>query len=575
MVEPGPLDDLWRPSPTGTLIASLILFGGVMLGVTLLGVLVAGGTGQARRGRGMLGGVVAVLRAADLWLVRRGGWLVGTRVRLPWQRGPRVLLTFAVLAAAGTALPFTPAMAALALGLLAVLVVFRHWSRDETARETVEGMAEPAALPAPIEGDLRLEMALACGSLLVTVPLAFARLHAAGYAFQLEETAGPFAFVFYMVIELAKLGTVVDYYDLFADQISFGHLAQAHHPHPLTRYVMLAFRVLFDVIILVALKRLFDIIRRVSSGLDLRDLRAALESWDEADDAQALARLKGIAAGGSAEAVALLAQVARGTLVRGDRRLRYFSTEARIATARMLLDVKAPDEALEALQELEREAQFQGLETPPEVAEGLAAARRQVTGRQQEERRQEVEAQIAQLRQELAAGGPGLQPGTALRAERQRELARALRYLAGATGQHALLEEALAALREAQAFLDRTQSPREWAQLEREAGQLLRRVGERRGEMARLREAEAAFNAVLPLLDQVADESLWAATQYELALALRGLWLKERRERDLQRARRAIRAALKARPDMASWKKLGEQLAREAGGAGRPAAAAA
>jgi tetratricopeptide (TPR) repeat protein len=555
---PNPFLDLMLPTPLGTLIASLIVFGGIMALVVLVGLLLRLTPTDSRPGLGTR--LLLGIRTADRAMVRAGSRLTGTAMRQPWQRVPRLLLSFALLTAGGIALPFPAAMASLTLGLLAILLVFRHWSRDETERAaTPAGSAEPPRLTVQIDGDLTIEMALACGYLLVVVPLAFARLHAADLGFQLNDGAGPFAFVFYMVIELLKLGTVVDYYDLFADQIAFGPLAQAHHPSQVAKYVTLGFRAVFDLIILTALKRMFEIAGRVTRGLDLRELREALESEAEDDDLPALARLQALAATGHAEALALLQVVAQDELRRTDGRRRLFGSEVRMAAAQALADIGQLDTAIATWQQLKREATAQGSEPPAGLAEALARATKAQRGESGERRRQDLEAQLQVLRQEIGTLGMG----TEAWGLRLREAARVLRSLAGLTGAHELLAEAAADLRQAEATWPRETAPKQWAQLRRSQGQVLSRLGLRSKDAAQLDLAILAYRDALKLLDREAEETIWAGTQYDLAQALRYRARLRQDNADLKAALAAVRRGLTARPDMASWRTLRDQLAAE------------
>ncbi len=160
-MEPNPFRDLLLLAPLGTLIASLVVFGGVVALVVLFGVLLRLAPERAAPGLGTR--LLLGIRATDRAVVRAGSLATGTSLRQPWQRAPRLLLTFALLTAGCIALPFPAAMAVLTLELLAILLVFRHWSRDETERAAMPaGSTEPPRLTVPIEGDLTLEMALAC-----------------------------------------------------------------------------------------------------------------------------------------------------------------------------------------------------------------------------------------------------------------------------------------------------------------------------------------------------------------------------------------------------------------------------
>jgi hypothetical protein len=76
----------------------------------------------------------------------------------------------------------------------------------------------------------------------------------------------------YTMIETLKAGSLVDYYDLFADRIGFDKITSAKNPTEWAKWVILAYRLSLNLLLLAAIKRLFDIAQRRSKGLDLRHL---------------------------------------------------------------------------------------------------------------------------------------------------------------------------------------------------------------------------------------------------------------------------------------------------------------
>ncbi len=548
-----PNDELWQPTPLGTLMGSLVT--AIVLATLVVLVLVTLRSGRDSGGQGGGARLLRLLRRLDHGFIRLGGGVLGNTTPQPVLRKVRVLAAFALLVAAGVAAPFLPAMAALTLGLLAILVLFRHWSRDEAERAT--GSTSPAVPGLAIQGDLTFEMAMASGVLLFIVPLAFARLHAAGYAFQLTEEAGPFAFVFYMFIELLKLGTVVDYYDLFADQIAFGRLQQAHHPAETVKYVMLLFRVIFDLIILVALKRMLDIARRISAGQDLRELRVPLGSADEDDDAPAITKLGALTKAGNGHALTLLEQVAHGELALDGRRTKLFSSELRLLAAVALAEAGAHAPAVAALEALENESAESDPDLHARVLEQLQTTRREL-------RRQTLERRLAQVSTEVEILRHRLQHMAAApeRAVMQQELARALRSMATLDRQPVLLREAAELLGQAQDSTP-TATP-EWARLRRDLGGVLRRLGERLRDADALSAAHDAYADALAVLGTSAAPHPRAALHYEMAQTLHKLNRLRPSAATLAAARAAIAAALVLRPGVPSWLALRRQLNGEA-----------
>jgi len=156
---------------------------------------------------------------------------------------------------------------AIAVGVLMIFVVFRHWSRDE---DEVLSEVPFEEKDIKIRGNLAVEVIVACSFLLVFAPIAFSQLQVNGYGFQLSRDAGPHTFVIHTLIETLKSGSLVDYYDLFAEELHFEKIGRAKDPTVQAKWAMLGYRISLSLLILAALKRLLDIARRKAEGLDLR-----------------------------------------------------------------------------------------------------------------------------------------------------------------------------------------------------------------------------------------------------------------------------------------------------------------
>src|SRR6202050_606572 len=211
-----------------------------------------------------------ILHVADRYLVRYGSWWVGTRVSSRWLRHVLMLSIFIIVAAGGILAPWPWCIWVLTFGILNILIVFRHWSRDE---DEIESEVTPEGKP-----NLSAEMIGACAFVLVYTTTAFAQVQAARQAFQIPSDAGPFTFVRYSLFEFLKELPLVSYYDLFSDDLQFYNFNSVTPALYTAKWAVLAFRCAVGLIILAAVKRLIDIARRVSQGLDLRPIKAVLEN---------------------------------------------------------------------------------------------------------------------------------------------------------------------------------------------------------------------------------------------------------------------------------------------------------
>jgi hypothetical protein len=92
----------------------------------------------------------------------------------------------------------------------------------------------------------------------------------ADLGFDVDPQAGPFAFEGYTLLEMLKIAPVVQYYDVYADVLNFQRIGTVANPSFGAKFAVIAFRAVSDLIIIAALKRLFDSARRAAAGFDLR-----------------------------------------------------------------------------------------------------------------------------------------------------------------------------------------------------------------------------------------------------------------------------------------------------------------
>ena len=323
--------ELASPTPLASLVSSLVTL--AVLAAIYLAF-------QWMRGQGGKKGaaleyLVARMRAFDKAIVRYGSWVVGTRYARPWVRRVWVPTFFLIIALGGALLPWPWGLFVISLGLLGIFVVYRHWSRDE---DEVEREVRPEDKEIKIDGTLTFELVVACAFVLVFAPVAFASMQAAGYGFEVKPEARPFAFVTFTLIELLKAGSMVDYYDLFAEKLQLEKVGNISKPSPMAKWAILTFRFTVSLLILAALKRLLDIARRVSEGLDLRPIEEMLHSGDEAQHEEAIEQLEGFALQGRPGAPRLLEKI----LVPEKPQDPHFGPDVRFEAASALYEYARP-----------------------------------------------------------------------------------------------------------------------------------------------------------------------------------------------------------------------------------------
>jgi hypothetical protein len=226
--------------------------------------------------------------AVERVVLRYVGYIVGASWRSPLWRILVCLMFFGTIALSGALLRWPFCLWAIIAGLCGVLVVFRQWSHDQDDEEYhVKAIKRDV-----IRGTRNFELIVACASVLIYAPVVFAQLQSAGFGFDIDPTAGPFAFEGFTLIGMLKVAPLVPYYDVYADILNFQKLGTVTNPSLEAKFAVIAFRLTSDLIILAAIKRFFDIARRAAVGLDLRPAEEKLESANPAERAAGIREIE-------------------------------------------------------------------------------------------------------------------------------------------------------------------------------------------------------------------------------------------------------------------------------------------
>src|SRR5262249_26303890 len=82
-----------------------------------------------KKGSSFVDTPISGARAIDRSVIHAGSWIAGTRYKNPWTRRLALVVAFLGFALAGAFLPWPWGLAPITAGVLAIFVVFRHWSR--------------------------------------------------------------------------------------------------------------------------------------------------------------------------------------------------------------------------------------------------------------------------------------------------------------------------------------------------------------------------------------------------------------------------------------------------------------
>jgi tetratricopeptide (TPR) repeat protein len=530
------------PTPLASLVSGLLMLALLAAVYTALDRF----RGRRNPGRHSIGdSVIDGLRTLDRAFVQVGSWLVGTRIADPALRPTVVVGVFSGFALAGALAPWPWGLVAIAAGVVGILIVFRHWSRDED-----EVFAETPfdQKDIRIKGDLSAEVMLACGFVLVFAPVAFSHLQAHGYGFELAPDAGPFTFLVYSLVELFKAAVLLEHYDLFGDRIGYDEITGVTNPSDDAKWAVLAYRLALILLTLAAFKRLLDIARRRAEGLDLRHIEESLHDSDPVVQQEAVADLTTLALAGRSNALVLLERILAPT--KSDNW--SFKSDIRLAVANALWKCAERRGSMGALYSaiegyrglLAREFTRAAMPAQWAMTQNELGNALQTLG--------EREGSAARLAEAVAAFRAALEVYTrnampAKWATTQNNLCLALLTLGEREGNPARLAEAVAACRAALEVHTRDEMPSEWAMTQNNLGIALQALGEREGSPTRLTEAVTAFRAALEVRTRKAMPTDWAAIHNNLGAALQTLGERENNVARLGEAVAAYRAALEVR----------------------------
>ncbi|MGH6814085.1 MAG: hypothetical protein ACREC6_00110 [Hyphomicrobiaceae bacterium] len=517
------LTEIMTASPSGTFLAGV----GVLAAAALIGGLVHWSLGQVRDRWGIGRAILQGLRAADAILVTYGSYAAGTRWDSPLVRWAAMLSVLGAIAIGGVFLPWPWALWLLIIGLAVVFVVFRHWVHDwKEARRGIE----PEDKTIRISGDLTAQMLVACGFVAIYASMAFARLHAAGHSFEMRPDAGPFAFVLFTLLEILKVLPIVDYYDIFADELRFDRIGAAGAPSPAAKWGVFVFRAVFEVIVLTGLIGLVGALRRATQDADLHAFDAVLVRNDREAQKKAIVRLKKLALRGRRGAAERLERIVTETL--GHNGLR-FAVDVRFAAAGALVEYGERHDgaaplllAIEAYRHIAR-ADWTRERVPLDwaMAQDKLGAALTALG-QRESGTARLEDAVAVLRAALEERRRAKVPLDW--AATQHRLGVALVPLGERRNAPTRLEEAVTTFRAALQERTRTEKPLDWALTQHRLGGALMRLGERESAgTARLEEAVAAFREALKERTEAKAPLEWAATMHDFALASMALGQRE------------------------------------------------
>ena len=222
---------------------------------------------------------------------------------------------------------------ALLLGIVAILIVYRHWSWDED--DVASEMPEEEKRVA-ISGNLRNEVLTAVGFLFFYFPVAFARLQADGIAFSYLPGSGMVALTTFTLLEFLKAVPFLDYYEIFGSDLQFEKIANVAAPSLTAKFLTFALRASFDLVLVASLLRLPQIARLAQEGRDLRPIDEALASGDEQRQFEAVAAAHKFALRRRTRARERLIQVTQQKL---SSELFRYPLDVRIAAAEALTHV--------------------------------------------------------------------------------------------------------------------------------------------------------------------------------------------------------------------------------------------
>lgn len=517
--------DFSSPTPLTSALSSLAL---IVILALIYGLFSALGRDKdTKSSDGIFEHIISGARRLDRTLVHGFSWITGTRFRKKYVRIPVLLLYFLGLVAASVFLPWPYGMAFVGFGVFSIFVVFRHWSRDED--EAIAGIPFERK-DIKIDGTLGAEVLVAVAFLFVFTPVAFAQLQEQGVGFTLGQDAGPFTFLIFTLIETIKAGSLVDYYDLYADRIGFEKIGAPVDPSNWAKATIMGYRLSLNLLVLAALKRLFDIAKRRAEGADLRTVAEALRQTDAYRQSEAVAKLRDFALRGRGNARDMLETIAEP---RQSEHL-PIALETRFAASDALLDYgtqRGGASALYAAADGYRSLIRDGFDQETEFKKWRAAAHNLGNtlvqlGQQigDPERLREAFEVYEAL---LSDDAPDVSSASQLNSMTAK--ANVLADLAMMTGERAVLERSVDQYKIALQVADPQQHKIQIAMLNTNLGATLADLAEIDADDTLIRDAIEAYRSALSSLSAENDKETWSMAQNNLgnALADLGYWTSD------------------------------------------------
>ena len=440
------------------------------------------------------GGIFFAIKTFDKILVNYYSYVTGTRYNNKKIRVFLVFLYFLLLSVASSIIVFPFNFVAILFGVVGIYVVFRHWSVDED--EAVDNLPK-SQKQISIEDDLHAEVKIAVAFLFVLAPIAFSSLQEHGYGFRTASEIGPFTFLFFTITEAVKAGSIVDYYDLWADRLGFEHLSGVKDPTDHAKWMIIGYRLALNLLILVAIKRFLDIAKRKSEGFDLRHIEEVLKNKDDKEHDIALEQLKNFALRGRGNARDLLEKIAVPNTSEGY----VLGPHQRSAAADVLYDYA--------------------------IARGVSSA---------------LYGAVAGY-QHLIATDWKKDREPQLWAMTQNDLGNTLLEIGEQTGDINRLNQAVEALTKALEVRTRDEMPAAWAATQNNLGNTLNLIGQQTGDINRLNQAIEAYTKALEVRTRDEMPADWAATQNNLGFILLAIG---QQTGDINRLNQAVEALTKA-----------------------------
>jgi tetratricopeptide (TPR) repeat protein len=534
------------PTPLTSALSSLALIGVLALIYGLFSALRR--DKDAESDGGIFEHIISGARRLDRTIVHGYSWITGTRFRKKYVRIPVLLLYFLGLVAASVFSPWPYGMAFVGFGVFSIFVVFRHWSRDED--EAIAGIPFERK-DIKIDGTLGAEVLVAVAFLFVFTPVAFAQLQEEGVGFTLGQEAGPFTFLIYTLIETIKAGSLIDYYDLYADRIGFERIGAPVDPSNWAKATIMGYRLSLNLLVLAALKRLLDIAKRRAEGADLRAVAEALRQPNADKQSEAVVKLRDFALRGRGNARDMLETIAEP---RQSEHL-PIAPETRFAASDALLDYgtqRGGASALYAAVDGYRSLMRDGFDQETEFKKWRAAAHN--LGNTLVQLGQQIgdpeRLKEASKVYEALLSDDVTDASSASRLNSMTVVANVLADLAMMTGERADLERSVEEYKRALQAAEPEQHKAQIAILNTNLGATLADLAEIDGDETLIRDAIEAYRSALLSLSAEDDKETWSMAQNNLgnALADLGYWTSDvaHLEESLEAHEQALTARQKA-----------------------------